>query len=140
MTTPDEVVADYIGGVVAAMMALREKFGGASRTGPVTPLALFAAGTAEGDGGGMPVREGVLEGFGTFSVHGVGCRFVRASGEVIEFDWDAQGREVFDGWRLAGYAASRSSRHLSERDLLDAAHRSPGLVEVRPGWFALSTE
>ena len=84
------------------------------------------------------VREGSLEGIGEFRIHGVGCRFELSSGEVVDFDWDEEGREVFDAWRLMSYARSRGIESESVDSLREAARGVAGLVEVRPGWFGLA--
>ena len=129
---PEDIVADFVGRVIECGLALREQFGGASRNEPRSPLSLFVADD------GRRVRRGSLEGVGEFRIHGSGCRFEFASGEVVDFDWDQDGREVFDAWRLMSYARSLGIEPESEEPLRDAARETAGLFEVRPGWFALS--
>lgn len=129
---PEDIVIDFVGRVIECGMALREHFGGASREDPRLPLSLSVP------GGGSRVREGSLEGVGDFRIHGAGCRFELASGEIVDFDWDVDGREVFDAWRLMSYARSRGFESGTEDSLSEAARRMAGLTEVRPGWFALA--
>lgn len=132
MIATEDVLADFVGRVIECGLALREHFGGASREDPSSPLSLVVSDD------GRRVREGSLEGIGEFRIHGTGCRFELATGEIVDFDWDAEGREVFDAWRLMMYARSRGIQSESEDSLRDAARGMVGLTEFRPGWFALA--
>lgn len=129
MMTAEEIVAEFVGRVIECDMALRETFEGTGREGAGSPLSLLTA-------DGRQVRTGKLEGIGEFRMHGIGCRFDLISGEIVDFDWDADGRESFDAWRLKIYADSLGFGSESQDSLRDAARRTAGLTEVRPGWFA----
>lgn len=65
-------------------------------------------------------REGSISGFGAFQLHGIGCRFELASGEEVDFDWDQEGRPIFDVWRLRTYAHSVGQAATTEVELHDA--------------------
>ncbi len=127
--TPDELVQAYHSALVDCGWAIRRQYRGASRVAVAAPLTLF------GVDEGVRVSAGHVNGFGEFKMHGAGCRFVLASGAVVDFDWDPDGRMVFDAWRLLKYAESLGL-HPSQEDLLAAASSSPILTETRPGWFA----
>lgn len=87
-------------------------------------------------GGGTGLRVGLP---GEFEVHGQGCLVEFATGELIDFDWDESGWEVFDAWRLRRYARSCGCSE-SDEALVEAARSLVGdeLVEVRLGWFAVN--
>ncbi|WP_244293535.1 hypothetical protein [Streptomyces sp. MJM8645] len=55
-------------------------------------------------------------------------------------DFAADGREIFDFWRLRRYGRSLPAPHdPTEQDLRSAAESlKPPLVEVRPGWFSVA--
>lgn len=90
-------------------------------------------------GGGPGQRLGRLDGIGHFELHGQGCRVDLDSGTVVDFDWDQDSREVFDGWRLQRFAKSLGDSGVSESALVDAARRDVRLNETRSGWFAVTS-
>ncbi|MFH8724189.1 DUF6896 domain-containing protein [Streptomyces termitum] len=76
----------------------------------------------------------------SYTVHGAGCRFVCDNGAEVDVDFAADGREVFDLWRLRRYGLSLPEPlDVTEEDLR-AAVRSlqPLLTEVQPGWFSVA--
>lgn len=87
-------------------------------------------------GGGPGQRSGRLDGLGHFELHGQGCRVDLDSGTVVDFDWDQDSREVFDGWRLQRFAKSLGDSGVAASTLVDAARRDARLHETRSGWFA----
>lgn len=129
--TPDQIVAAFIGDLRACTDALGVRFAGARRLRPGEPLMLLPI------GGGPGQRSGRLEGLGDFELHGQGCRVDLDSGAVVDFDWDQEAREVFDGWRLQVFTRSVSDAGAPANALLEAARRNVDLDETRPGWFAI---
>ena len=85
--------------------------------------------------GSDPVRSGPLPGLGTFQLHGIGCRFELDTGEILDVDWDAHGRAIFDSWRLGIFAQSADHLPVDENALQLAAGEHPALVEVAPDTF-----
>jgi len=130
-TTPGVVVAAFLRDLFACTEALRARFSRAQRLGPTEPLLLFPV------EGGPGVRFGHLDGLGEFNLHGRGCLLELRSGAVVDFDWDDQSREVFDGWRLQQYARSTGAHHLSGPVLVEAARADARLQETRESWFAV---
>lgn len=61
------------------------------------------------------------------------------NGGEVDWDWDQQGREEFDGWRLRQFARSTGADP-SLDDLLAAARSRADLMEVRTGVFVLAVE
>jgi hypothetical protein len=90
-------------------------------------------------GGGPGQRLGRLDGLGDLELHGQGCRVDLDSGTVVDFDWDQDPREVFDGWRLQRFAKSLGDPGVAAGALVDAARRDVRLHETRSGWFALTS-
>ena len=87
--------------------------------------------------GGERVRVVEIHGVGTLRIHGSGCVAEFESGEDLDFDWDADGRPVFDGWRLRSFGRS-IGRDVPEHELMGEARsmaRSGILEEVPGGWF-----
>lgn len=80
---------------------------------------------------------------GTYSykVHGAGCRFVSDVGTEVDVDFEADGREVFDLWRLRRYGLSLPEPlDVTDEDLRSAVQSlQPFLTEVRPGWFSIAS-
>ncbi|MFF3838251.1 DUF6896 domain-containing protein [Streptomyces sp. NPDC001930] len=80
---------------------------------------------------------------GTYSykVHGAGCRFVNDNGSEVDVDFEADGKEVFDLWRLRGYGLSLPEPlDVTDEDLRSAVQSlQPLLTEVRPGWFSVAS-
>ncbi|MFJ2214363.1 DUF6896 domain-containing protein [Streptomyces sp. NPDC101062] len=73
----------------------------------------------------------------SYAVHGAGCRFVSDNGTEVDVDFAADGREVFDLWRLRWYGLSLSEPlDVTDQDLRSAVQ--PLLTEVRPGWFSVA--
>jgi hypothetical protein len=128
--TEREIVVAYCERLRECTRAIHWKFGEASRTSFDQPLRLFPRDGSPG------VRAGTLEGLGIFQVHGIGCVIEVTGGEIVDFDWDIDGREVFDGWRLRRYARSRGE-DFPEASLVTAARALDGIVETQPGWFAM---
>jgi hypothetical protein len=130
---PDDIAIDFVANLFAVQLAIREQFGGLSRQFPIAPLALTPR------NGGRHVRSGQLEGVGEFRLHGIGCIVEFTTGEVIDFDWDADGCETFDRWRLSQFAQSRGLEGVSADLLFDAARRIPGVTDGAPGWLRFGT-
>ena len=128
--TEQDVVADFSVRLRECVSSIHAQFAATSRIAATEPLKLLPR------GGGVAVREGRLEGLGTFHLHGSGCLVELMSGEIIDFDWNADGNEIFDGWRLRRYALSRGE-DFREADLVTAARADDGIVETEPGWFTL---
>ncbi|MGW6318965.1 DUF6896 domain-containing protein [Streptomyces sp. NPDC055099] len=84
-------------------------------------------------------RSGRVAGY-SYTVHGAGCRFVGEDGIEVDVDFEADGREVFDLWRLRGYGLSLPAPvDATDQDLRAAVRSLPLLVtEVRPGWFSVA--
>ncbi|MGW0969996.1 DUF6896 domain-containing protein [Streptomyces sp. NPDC002516] len=76
----------------------------------------------------------------SYQVHGAGCLFISGNGTEIDVDFAADGREIFDFWRLRCYGRSLPEPHdPTEQDLRSAVESlKPMLVEVRPGWFSVA--
>ncbi|MFI9810264.1 DUF6896 domain-containing protein [Streptomyces sp. NPDC052301] len=73
-------------------------------------------------------------------VHGAGCRFVSGNGTAVDVDFAADGRAIFDLWRLRWYGLSLPEPlDLTDQDVRSAVQSlQPLLTEVRPGWFSVS--
>ncbi len=126
---PDEVIVAFADHLLLAVAALRANVVGASREAAQQPLTFET-------GSGERVRSATLDGVGTASLHGIGCRIDFLSGAEVDFDWDSDRREVFDGWRLRAFALS-VGQMASIEELVGVARADRRFVEVRPGWFAL---
>ena len=126
------VVAAFARHLQICADALAAQFISATRLHPAEPLLLLPV------EGGPGVRVGLLNGLGHFELHGSGCRIDLLTGEVVDFDWDADRREVFDAWRLHRFARSVGAGILHEETLAEAARQDTRLVEVRTGWFAIT--
>ncbi|MFI8003384.1 DUF6896 domain-containing protein [Streptomyces sp. NPDC086010] len=75
-----------------------------------------------------------------YTVHGAGCRFVSDNDTEVDVDFEADGSEIFDLWRLRLFGLSLPEPlDVTDQDLR-AAVRSlqPLLTEVRPGWFSVA--
>lgn len=129
--TPDQIVSAFVRDLRACTHAVRVQFAGAGRLRPGEPLMLLPA------GGGPGQRLGRLDGLGDFELHGQGCRVDLDSGAVVDFDWDQDSREVFDGWRLQRFAKSLGDSGVAASALVDAARRNVLLHETTSGWFAV---
>lgn len=77
----------------------------------------------------------------SYTVHGAGCRFVSGNGTEVDVDFEADGSEVFDLWRLRWYGLSLPDPlGVTDEDLRSAVRSlQPPLVEVRPGWFNVAS-
>ncbi|WP_393087688.1 DUF6896 domain-containing protein [Streptomyces sp. LN704] len=77
----------------------------------------------------------------SYNVHGAGCRFVSDNGTEVDVDFGADGRGVFDLWRLRGYGLSLPEPFdVTDEDLRSAVQSlQPLLTEVRPGWFSVAS-
>ncbi|QES47007.1 hypothetical protein DEJ50_03205 [Streptomyces venezuelae] len=75
----------------------------------------------------------------SYTVHGAGCRFISDNGTEVDVDFAADGRKVFDLWRLRSYGLSLPKPlDVTDEDLRDAVRSlQPLLTEVRPGWFSV---
>ncbi|AEI10676.1 DUF6896 domain-containing protein [Cellulomonas gilvus] len=131
--TPELIVSAFVRELRACTQALRVQFVGAWRAEVVEPLMLRPA------GGGPGQRSGRLDGVGDFQVHGLGCRVELDSGAIVDFDWDEDMREVFDGWRLQNFAESLGDSGVAASALVDAARRDPCLRETTSGWFTCTS-
>jgi len=91
--------------------------------------------------GGRVPRRAALTGGVRYQVHGIGCMMVGADGVIVDVDFLADGRAIFDVIRLAEFVQSTMPDVSLSRDDLLAACRSAvveGLVgEVREGWFVV---
>ncbi|WP_432158149.1 MULTISPECIES: DUF6896 domain-containing protein [unclassified Streptomyces] len=76
----------------------------------------------------------------SYTVHGAGCRFVSDNGTEVDVDFEADGSEVFDLWRLRWYGLSLPDAvDVTDEDLRTAVRSlQPLLAEVRPGWFGVA--
>lgn len=130
--TATEIVTSFVALLGLSQLELRARFSSIERSTPVSPLMAW---TENGSGS----RSGTIPGFGSFQLHGFGCRVVLESGEEVDFDWDSQGRAVFDGWRLRTFATSVGQSGTTEDDLVEAARAlaDHGLLAEgdEPGWF-----
>jgi hypothetical protein len=77
----------------------------------------------------------------SYTVHGAGCRFVSDDGIEVDVDFAADGREVFDLWRLRCFGLSLPEPlDVTDEDLRSAVQSlQPPLTEVRPGWFSVAS-
>lgn len=131
--SPEQIVSAFVRDLRACTYAVRTQFAGAGRLQPGEPLVLMPI------RGGAGQRSGRLEGLGDFTLHGQGCRVDLDSGAVVDFDWDQDLRQVFDGWRLQQFAKSIGAPCVAIGDLVDAARRDVRLCETRSGWFAVTS-
>ena len=83
------------------------------------------------------IRSGKLDSLGTFKLHGAGCRLQFSTGEVVDFDWNDRGQEIFDSWRLHAFAKSTGQATVTRDQLEAAAVRSRALASDDSGWFRL---
>lgn len=83
----------------------------------------------------LPVRVGRVGTLGWYRRHGVGCRFELDSGEVLDVDWDKEGRAVFDTWRMRSFALSIGLDDMDQESLRKAAASEPLLQHVDDDWF-----
>ena len=130
--TPDQIVSAFVRDLSACTDVLRARFVGARRLHAGEPLMLLPV------QGGPGRRSGRLEGLGDFELHGQGCRIDLDSGAVVDFDWDQDSCEVFDGWRLQRFAKSLGDADAPASVLVNAARRDVRLEETRSGWFAIA--
>ncbi len=84
----------------------------------------------------------MIEGVGSFELHGVGCRFQMDSGEEVDFDWDERGHAVFDWWRIRAYARSVGAGEPEQAGVVAAcrALADRGLLfETSNEWFTIQS-
>ncbi|MFF1272422.1 DUF6896 domain-containing protein [Streptomyces marokkonensis] len=77
----------------------------------------------------------------SYTVHGAGCQFVSGNGTEVDVDFEADGSEVFDLWRLRWYGLSLPDPlDFTDEDLRSTVRSlQPLLDEVRPGWFSVAS-
>jgi len=107
-----ELVVSYLSALAVAVVELRRAFPWMGRVG--SP-GLLVGRTVDG----LYERTRLVEGVGEFSFHGIGCLLERADGALVDFDWDSDGREVFDPYRIRRFGRSIDSV-FDERALRDA--------------------
>lgn len=133
MTAPADVVSTFIAKLEMSLWHLRGHTIGVERSSSSAPLI---ATTRSGE----TARTGRLDDWGTFHLHGVGCLIELDTGEEVDFDWDAEGRPIFDGWRLRQFARSAGEERFSTDSLVEAARQLVAkgvLAETPDGWFRL---
>jgi len=132
--TARDVVAGYLAALGMALRALMQSTTGVDRSGGGLPLEVTTL-------AGARVRRGQIDGVGAFRLHGAGCAFELDSGEDVDFDWDTDGRPIFDLWRLRNYGRSIGEDEVTDADLADALEslvRAGVLAEAGDGWFRLA--
>jgi len=91
-------------------------------------------------GGRIPRRD-VLAGSVRYQVHGTGSMMIGADGAIVDVDFLADGRPIFDAMRLADFVRSTTPDvPVSRTELLDACRSAvaEGLVgEAGEGWFVV---
>lgn len=127
----NEVVLQFGDHLLRAVGALRENSVGVGRTGVGQPLT-FETVT------GSRLRSLPLPGIGTAKLHGRGCLIEFESGAEVDFDWDQERRETFDGWRLQQFARSIGHPDIGQDELVDALESDTRFVSTEPGWFAVA--
>lgn len=136
-TAPSDLrlIEQFRAALVHAQDQLKNRFAVVGRTG--LPVGALAGMSRTGD----IERQGLFESGDEFSFHGAGCRVLLEDGTEIDFDWDSDGRQVFDPWRLAGYLESRGLNDEATRagELLDSAARH-GLITAARGGFYYFTD
>ncbi|MBW8697978.1 hypothetical protein MBT84_00195 [Streptomyces sp. MBT84] len=126
--TACDLVVGYIDALNAVGMAMRAA---------ITPLERLGDMLTSARSHRIIGRSGEVGPY-SYQVHGVGCLFISDNGTEIDVDFTADGREIFDFWRLRCYGQSLPEPHVvTEQDLRSAVESlKPPLVEVRPGWFS----
>ncbi len=127
--TPRQIVEDFALLTAQCLDALVARYEGTER--PTVWTGLFL----QPRGGGELVRSGALEGLGTFKLHGRGCQFELESGADVDVDWDAEGRAVFDSWRVLMYARSIGDTSVDQESLRQAASEVAAIVALGPDSF-----
>jgi hypothetical protein len=130
----DDILIGYLTRLGLARAAIRSNFAGVYRSSPVEPLMAHCE-------DGSRRRYGQLDGIGSFELHGFGCRVEFDSGEAIDFDWNDDGDEIFEEWRLKYYAESIGASDVSCTALIAACGRlvDAGILEEdEEGWFRIS--
>ncbi|MFC9772550.1 MULTISPECIES: DUF6896 domain-containing protein [unclassified Pseudarthrobacter] len=132
MSDPAAIVDSFVRLTSRCLDALLTVYGGNERPTVWTGLWLVPR------DGSDPVRSGVLEGLGSFHLHGIGCRFELDTGEDVDIDWDWDGRAVFNSWRLLMYAHSTGDETVTRQELRAAAHQAPSVVTLEADKFTFS--
>lgn len=105
----------------------------------VTPAGLFQLVSS-----GQLARTGRVEPDYEYSVHGYGCRFLSDSEVLVDVDFDSQGRERFDAWRIWMYSSSSDGHSDLTREQLDQAcsglSERGELIDHGGGWFSASPD
>lgn len=132
--TARELVVAYLSALAMAVAELRAAFPWIGRVG--SP-GLLVGRTVDG----LYERTRIVEGVGEFSFHGIGCLLERADGALVDFDWDSDGREVFDPYRIRRFGRSLGSV-CDESALRDACRELVAdevLLEVDGQRFAIDS-
>ncbi|GAB3622383.1 hypothetical protein GCM10027418_04650 [Mariniluteicoccus endophyticus] len=127
--TPGEIVEAFVQLTAQCLDALVVRFEGTERPTIWTGVLLQPR-----DGSHL-VRSGALDCLGTFRLHGRGCRFELESGADVDVDWDAEGRAVFDSWRVLMYARSIGEASVDQESLRQAALDAVAVVAIGPDTF-----
>lgn len=127
--TPGEIVETFTYLTGRCLDALKEEYESLERGTVYTGLMLLPR------GGGSPTRSGSLHGLGDFKLHGYGCQFELYSGEDLDLDWDAQGRAIFDSWRILMFARSIGDNLIDRETLRVAATKNSSVVQLSDDLF-----
>ncbi|WP_248582729.1 hypothetical protein [Nocardioides sp. InS609-2] len=127
--TPREIVDTFAQLTALCLDALIINYEGTER--PTVWTGLFLRPRDGGD----PVRFGVLEGLGTFKLHGRGCQFELESGADLDVDWDSEGQAVFDSWHILMYARSVGDEGVDQEALRVAASGDPAITQLAEDLF-----
>ncbi|MFI5675753.1 DUF6896 domain-containing protein [Streptomyces cellulosae] len=129
MTTARDLVLGYVSALNAVDEAMRGAIPSLERLADVVGLARSHRISRTGQVGTY-----------SYKVHGAGCRFISANGSAVDVDFAADGKEIFDLWRLHCYGQSLPEPvDATDYDLLSAVESlQPLLTEVQPGWFSLA--
>jgi hypothetical protein len=131
MKSVAEIVDNFLVGLGAAIAAVQNHFLSVSRSEPTKPLMGWTIDDEHR-------KRGTIPGVGDFLFHGFGCRIEFDEGQLIDFDWSADGEVTFDGWRVKQYADSVGDRGRSVADFtacLEDRAASGELSAVGDGWF-----
>lgn len=127
---PEEIVDSFIDLTGQCLDRLLLQYGGTENPTVLSGLFLVPR------DGSDPVQSGQLDGIGKFSLHGRGCRFELSTGEEVDVDWDADGRAIFDSWRIFQFARSKNNYWITMEELEAAAEKSLKIQKIAPDKFA----